>query len=350
MPNVADVIAKYEAADAAQSAGAEPAPEASPGAPLPEGASSGAGSASVDATTDGSSKPAPESPAEATNHDVLEAKLKADRNRRQSKVEKHRIRLERERQEQITQKLEADRKEAEAAKAKWSTLGKDKPWIEALREAGRDPAEVFKEMQSEALKAGTPEAKIEALQKAWDLRHETLAKELAEERQARAKERADAAAEREAAMVVSDFKQAVVDERFGSLLDEYDPPQLFQFADTLRQRPAYLMQQARELGVNLTSSDGSYNMMDILSVMKASADRVQARREQRRTQRAAPQTSTADPKQSPEVSKPTVNGTAERKAGNTIGNDLAASRASEAEQLKNMTREQRSKYLQRKHG
>lgn len=349
MPNVEAVTAKLEAADAA-AAGAEPAPDANAVAPQ-HGDASGAGSVPADATggTGGQSGAGP-SPAGATTHDVLEAKLAADRNRRLTKGEKRAARLEREKQQQITAKLEADQKEAAASKEQWKNLGKGKSWLETLKEAGRDPRQVFEEMRTEALKAGTPEARIEAMEKAVLQFQESTEKALKEERDERQREREAAQRERQQAIFVDDFRQGIARPEFAPLLDEYEPPQLLRFCEQLRQTPDYLMQEAKKLGVRLTGDDGTFNMIDILSVMKASVDAVIARREQRRTQSAAPPSSTAAPTQAPAATKPTVNGTAARTAGNTIGNDLAASRASEAEQLKGMTREQRSKYLQRKYG
>ena len=347
MPNVAAVVAKYEAA-----AAAEPAPEGTPGTP-PSAGASGAGSASADASSSPEQHAGDASPAEAPNetHAVLEAKLAADRNRRLTKAERKAVKAEAARQAEITRQLEADRKEAEEAKTKWANIGKDPKasWLDTIKAAGKEPRQVYEEMRAEAMKAGTPEARIEALEAAFDARIKGLEKELADEREGTRKREQTEQTNRERQEFTQDFQREIADDRFGSLLIDYEPPQLFRLADQLRANPGYLMQQARALGVNLTADDGTFNMTDILSVMKASADAYHEGR-QRRSQSAAPQSSTAAPTQAPEATKPTVNGT-QRKAGSTISNDLAASRATEeAARLKGMTRRQRVEYLARKHG
>lgn len=339
MPNVAAVVAKFEAADA------ESAPEASPGAPPPGGETpSGADSASagLNVTPTGGEGTDPETAV----HQELEAKLQADRDRRGTKAERRAARLARERAEALAKQAEDDRKAAADEREK----AKGMSWLDRAKADKRDPREVFEEMRAEALKAGTPEAKIEAMEKAWGARMESLEKALEEERSGRKTERETATAHQEHAAFVADFQQGIADDKYATLHEEYDPPELFRVVQTLKGNPAYLRKQAKDLGVALTFDDGSFTMMDILSVMKATQDRHRTKQEQRRTQGAAPHTSPAGLQQPPAATKPTVNGTAARNAGNTISNDLAASRATEAEQLKSMTREQRSKHLQRKYG
>ncbi len=346
MATVAEVTAKLEAADAA--ANAEPAPDHAPGAPPPEGASSGVGSASADVGADGATSPSA-SP-EATLSDQIAAKLEIERDRRATKAERRRARVEREQLQKAREQADADKAAAAAEKEKWANAGKTKPFRELLQEVGRDPLEAWNEMREEALKAGTPEAKIEALDKAYAARLEALEKALEAERNGRAEERKQISAAREHRAFVADFNSHVSGEPYAGLREEYEPEQLFSVVESLKSNPPYLVKQARSLGVDLTRDDGTFTMTDILNVMAATQARHIAKKEQRRTQGAAPQTRPAGLQQLAAVAKPTVNGAAARPAGSTIGNDLAATRATEAEQLKGMTHEQRSRYLQRKYG
>jgi hypothetical protein len=346
MPDLAKITAletKY--------AEAEPAPE-NPTAPPPDGGSSGAGSAPADASTPGA---APEggnastSPGATIDHGALREKLERDRARREEKARRKKI-------EEDSAAAEQARKEAEDAKSKWTNFGKDKPFIEALKEAGQDPRAVFEAMKEEALKAGTPEAKIEAIEKAWSTRFETLEKTLTAEREAREtaektadEQRRQARARAEHQGFVTDFEDGLRDAKYETLTDEYEPRQLFGIVQSLKANPAHLFKQAADMGVRLTHDDGTFTMSDILNVMKATQDRHFARlEEQRRKKNAAPQTSQASPQQPP-TSKPTVNGTAERNAGNALGNNLAATRAADPSPRKE-TKEERLRRLGSKYG
>lgn len=340
MPNVAAVVAKMEAADA------ESAPEASPGAPPPGGDASGADSA-LGGSPEGAGHDPTATSTSAANHDELKEKLRADRDRRGTKHERRKARLEREKLERATAEAEAAKKAADEERAKLTD--RSRPWKERIADAGEDPLKVFEEMMKEAREAGTPEAQLKAMEKAFAARIEATEKKLEEERAEREAERKQVAEERERAGFISDFQRGIGEPEYATLLDEYEPPQLFQVVETLKKNPPYLFAQAKQLGVALTDDDGSFTMIDILNVMKATTDRHNARKEQRRTQSAAPHASETGRTQPAEVEVSTVNGAAVRKPG-TIGNDLAASRATETDQLKGMTHEQRSKYLQRKYG
>lgn len=346
MPDLAKITAletKY--------AEAEPAPE-NPAAPPPDGGSSGAGSAPADASTPGA---APEggttstSPGATIDHGALREKLERDRARRAEKARQKKI-------EEDSAAAEQARKEAEEAKSKWTNFGKDKPFIEALKEAGQDPRAVFEAMKEEALKAGTPEAKIEALDKAWQARIDALEKARADEKAERDAERKALEEERrlhraraEHSAFASDFEAGLRDAKYETLTDEYEPRQLFGIVQSLKANPAHLFKQAADMGVRLTHDDGTFTMSDILNVMKATQDRHFARlEEQRRKKNAAPQTSQASPQQPP-TSKPTVNGTAERNAGNALGNNLAATRAADPSPRKE-TKEERLRRLGSKYG
>lgn len=336
------VIAKHDAP-----AGADSAPDAT-GAP-PAGAP-GAESAPADVDVADPAQPAagePASPGATIDHDVLRAKLEIDRNRRRAKA----VRKQQEAEAEAAKKA---REEAEAEKTKWTGIGKNQTWLEAVKAAGHDPRKAFEEMQAEARRAGTPEAQLEAATKAFEaklaqLEAEKIAplqKQLEEERAEKEALRQQASEQR----FVNDFQRGLGDDRFKDLLVEYDPPDLFRIATGLRDDPARLFQAAKSLGVRLTGDDGTFSMVDILSVMRATQVAHETRK-QRRIQSAAPQTSQAGQQQPPQA-KPPVNGTVERNAGSptTIGNDLAASTASEADKLKGMTRNQRVAYLERKYG
>ena len=242
--------------------------------------------------------------------------------------------MERKRAAAARAKAEADqkaaedaRKEAENAAAKWKNLGKDAPIMDVLKEAGHDPHKVFEMMKTEALKAGTPEAQLAALQKANDARFEALAKELKAEREAREAVERRAHEEAELRGRQNEFVTTLKDPGITPLLEEYDPPQLWGIASSLYAKPDVVRAHAEALGVDLTSDEGGVSMIDVLSVMRATQAAHQAKVEQRRKQSAAPQASQVAPKQAP-AARPTVNGAEERKAGTTIGNALATERGS----------------------
>ena len=347
-------LAKIQSIESKMNAGPEPAPE-SAAAPPPDGGSSGSGSAPATQPGEGAATGAPDDPGgqprvATIDHAALRAKLKADRERRED-------RERRKRREAEDATAKKDREEAAAEKAKWTSLGKDKPFMEGLKEAGRDPLQTYKEMQAEALKAGTPEAKMEAMERASDARFAALQKELEAERAERKAEREAAAAERKAAAERAqahaferEFDQGMRDPKYETLTDEYTPAQLFGLAQTLSKNPDYFLEQAADHGVGLTIDDGTFTMGDILSVLKATQDRHNARlEEQRRKRTAATQTSPAGPQHPPAATKPTVNGTAARNAGNAMGNQLAATVAAEPAPRKE-SREERVKRLGARYG
>ena len=311
-------------------AGADPSPEVNADA-SPAGASSGDGSAPASADTPNRSPGTPgdgSSPAGAPNvHDELRAKLEADKNRRLTKRERYTARREREAAEAERKKAEEASREAEAKRAKWANIGKDTPILDVLREAGRDPNEVFELMKAEALKAGTPEARIEALTKLYDGKFADLEKLLKEERDARAEEKKRHESEAKAARFESDFRRAMELTTYEPLLDEYQPKELFRIADALHKNPAYVAEQAEALEVDLTESTGKIYIQDILNVMLAKQAESRAYQEQRRKKKAAPPEETPVAETPPPKAKRlTVNGAEERKAGSTIGNDLASGR------------------------
>lgn len=336
--------------------GAEPAPE---NAAAPPDGASGAGSAPADgadgATPNldegtGGGKPGT-SPGAAIDHAALARKLAADRARREEKTRRKRI----EDDEAAARKA---REEAESERSKWANAGKDRPFLDVIKDAGRDPREVFEAMKDEALKAGTPEAKMEAMDRAWKARIDAMEAKLQasekareEERKEREEQQRQIGVERANAAFVSDFRSSIEDAKFTVLVDEYPPEKLLGIAGALRENPEYFFGQAKDLGVELTDPDGTFNMIDILNVMLKTQQRHQAyQEEQRRKKSAAPQSSPAGPQQPPAATKQTVNGTAERKAGNALGNQLAATRAADPASPKKETREERLKRLGDKYG
>lgn len=342
--NVDAIAAKYNAPAEAEAAAD------SPSAP-PAGVSTAA-SASVDVEAPGNGSPAsPEAPntEPKLDHAELQAKLAHDRKLRSAKELKKKTKAE----------LDAaakDRAEAADLLAKAKSIGKDQKWLDHIRSLGRDPREVWEEMRQEALKAGTPDAKIDVLTKQLEEERAErlkLEKKLEDDKKAIEEERARAEQEREKAdedrRFVGDIKRAIAEPQFASLLEEYEPEQLEDMAQGFRREPWRLKLHAQKLGVRLTNPDEGFNMLDIFNVMHA-AQTAHRERMQRRTQSAASQTSVGAPPQAP-AATPTVNGTAERKAAppTTIGNALASERAAEVEALSKMTKEQKRAYLEKKY-
>lgn len=336
------VVAKHEAP-----AGAEPALDAST---APPGGASGAGSAPADEEAPSGAQPpggALASPGAPIDHDILKAKLQADRHRRQAKAL-------RKQHAQETEAAKKAREEAEAEAAKWRGIGKGKTWLESIKEAGHDPRKAFEEMQAEARRAGTPEAQLEAMGKAFEAK---LAAALDEHVNPLKKTIEEITAERDALRkqtaeqgFVGELERGLALEHFRSLTDEYDTPVLLNYAKTFRDNEDRFWSAVKAYKVPLTRDDGSYTMVDILNVLKTVQTAHNHRMQQRRNQSAAPHTSQAGQQQPPQA-KPPVNGTVERNADpSTIGNDLAASTATEADKLKGMTRQQRVAYLSRKYG
>lgn len=347
MPNVEAVIAKHNAATA------EPAPDVSS---APPAGASVAGSAVADVETPAGAgelaSPTAIDDGAAVDRDELQAKLVADRARTRAKQ----LRRQAKADSEAAAKAKAD---ADAELARWKALGKDQSFLDAIKAAGHDPRQVYEQMRQEALKAGTPEARIEALEKKHAAELEAIRAELkkrddeAAEREEKAKAAEKAAAEaRHAQMFEADFRKALGVKEFAPLLEEYEPEQLFGLATKLFREPRTLFEHAKSLKVNLTARDGTFTMQDIFQVMRAMQAAHHARM-QRRTQGAAPQTRDAPVTQEPEANT-TVNGTAERKAGppTTIGNDIATSHAStrsDKELRASMTRDEWRAYVRKKY-
>jgi hypothetical protein len=320
---IQEVIARVEAA------GAEPSAEAAGEASQTDGAASAEGSASADAGTlaapDGApTDPAASAPAEATttapDADVLRAKLQRDREKRAIADERRRLKAERD-------QVERDKQEAQAVRDKWAKLGKEGSIIDRVKEAGGDPREVFEAMKREALEAGTPEAQIAKVTSTFEAKIAALEAKLAESEKARETEKQQIAAAQAAQVFETDFQRAYSDKAFASIAAEYpDPADVFPIVAAMKENPDALFQTAEalgvDLGVDLTDPDATFNMSHIFRVLVAQQAAHEAKKQRL--------TKSAEPPQSPpvppaEAKKPTVNGAEARKAGTTIGNDLAAS-------------------------
>lgn len=256
-------------------------------------------------------------PSPAAKHDLLAEKLAMVRERRAAE------RLEanaRARAAQAKRAADADRAAAAEERQRWEAL-KVGNFKEAISAMGRNPAEVFAEMQREAEEAGTPAGQLRQMQAAFD-------RQMAEAKakiDALEKDRQEARATAGEAKFASDFQRVVAHADFAPLLVEYEPATVLNIAKSLRDDPARMHTHARRLGIRLTDPSGGYNMLDICRVLAAQQAEHERGKEQRRA-RLAP--TPPPPAPTPAPSAKTVNGTAEpRKAGTTLGNDLASSRA-----------------------
>lgn len=313
---------------AAESSGAEPAPDAPAAAP-PSAATSGADSApaGVDASRQATATPAP------SLSDVMREKLAKTREAREAQRAEQRARAARADAERVRSEAQADREAAAAERARWESLKTGK-FLDGIKALGKDPREAFEEMQREAIEAGTPEAQQRRMREEFDrqLKEETekVAKQLREELAA---EKRAAAQQAEAARFEGDFVRAVADSAYEALRDEYEDEQLFGFANGFRANPPALFKLAGELGVRLTDPTKGFTMRDILNVLAAKQATHERARDQRRAARTAASTPTSQAAPTAAAPpSPTVNGTAakQRNAGaTTIGNDLATERASD---------------------
>jgi hypothetical protein len=344
--DLANVIARVEAA------GAEPSTEAAGEASQTDGAASAEGSASADAQaqasqpadgapTDATAPPSPEATTTAPDAAELRAKLQRDRDRR----------AERERRKKIdddARAAEAARKEAEAIRDKWAKLGKDGSIIERVKEAGGDPREVFEAMKREALESGTPEALIAKVTKTFEGQIAELKSALQAERDARETERRNAAQQAQEFEFQTDFQKALKVDAFAPLLEEYEPQELYPLVRSLRDDPQLLFETAEglgvDLGIDLTDPEATFNMGHIFTVMRAQQAAHEAKRQRLKKSAEPHQSQSAQPT---EARRPTVNGTEARNAGTTIGNDLAASQGTAKPDYSNESHKERLKRLER---
>jgi hypothetical protein len=335
---MAEVIARVEAA------GAEPSPEAAGEASQTDGSASGEGSASADVQTPAGGAPAPaeSSPSpEATNvpdEAELRAKLERDREKREAKAALRRAKQAEQEREELARKLK-ERDEREAAR-------KAKPWIERVKEDGEDPRAAFEAMKEEALKAGTPEAQIAKMTQAFEAKLATLETQLKAEREAREQERQSAQQAIAEQTFNEQFQRAVGMQDFAPLLEEYEPNDLYPMVRAMRDNPEVLFANAErlgvDLGIDLTDPESTFNMGHIFTVLRAQQAAHEAKKQRLRKSAEPPQSQPAQPA---EAKKPTVNGAEARKAGTTIGNDLASSSAGAPPDYSGETHKQRLKRI-----
>lgn len=248
-------------------------------------------------------------------------------------------------------KAAEDRKAAEAARAEAEKLKSEalteKQKYDALRTGtfkdtltalGRDPLETFKELQREAIEAGTPEAQIREMRAQFEKqigeKLEPLAKTIEELKAENAKLKTDRKQQAVAAyeaQLVSHFEHEIKAPDFRELRIEYGDEGVFEYVDYFDQNPKELVAAAKEYNVPLTDPGKGFTMREILSVLKAAQVAHEDGKKSRAAELAPPPAPAAP---SAPKKTPTVNGTAERRnAGQTIGEDLAGERASPAPRL-----------------
>lgn len=212
-----------------------------------------------------------------------------------------------------------DRRAAAEEKKKYDglKLGTMKETLEAL---GRDPRQVWEEMNKEAIEASTPEAQArrdrEAIERAFNEKLTPLQQEV-ERLRAREAEVSRMAHEQ---ALVSSFSRELADPAFKDLRIEYSDEALLEHAQHYDRNPDQLRAAAREYGVRLTAPERGFTMHELLQVLSAAQAAHNAGVQARRAAQ-----SPAEPQSAPR----TVNGTAPRRNAETaIGNELASQRAS----------------------
>lgn len=227
------------------------------------------------------------------------------------------------------------RAEAESEKEKLTKSLRSGTFLETVKALGLDPSQAFREMQDEAVKAGTPEAQMRVMQERFEAEIKATRAELEAEKKAREErdkaEEEERQRQRSRAMdqrFTEDFSRTVKAPAFGDLLDEYGDDRLLRLADNLRRDTDSAIDAASQLGVRLTDPARGLTMTEILSVLAAAQRQHEAQKNARRTARTgAPQT---EPVPHPGAQQATVNGTTDRRNAepSTIGNNIATATAS----------------------
>jgi hypothetical protein len=257
----------------------------------------------------------------ATKLALLEEKLASRRERRKAERLEDRAREER-------KQAETDRKAAAEERAKWEAL-KTGNFKDAAIAMGRDPRQMFDEMQEEARIAGTPEAQMQRMQAMFEKQLADVTGPLKQTIEEMQREKQELLIREENTRFASEFTRAIQDPGYAGLREEYDDQQLYTFARTVKH--------------DLTQAGKRFTILDVLAVLKTAQDEHDAKRQARRTRL---QTATQSPAVQAASEKPTVNGTAERRnAGTTLGNDLASSRASGDRSRTHTTRAERIRKL-----
>lgn len=245
---------------------------------------------------------------------------------------RERLAEQRERREatKLSAQAKADREEAardrEAAKgdrSKWEAL-KQGSFREGIAALGRDPSEVFAEMQREAIEASTPEAEIKRMRADFERQIGEKLAPLQETIESLKAEKVEANAVAYHHALTSAFSQEAQDPEFVGLRTEYEDSALLGYVQEFDRNPDSFYAAAKAYGVRLTDPSQGFTMREILTVLKAAQDAHDQGKTARRArlQPQAHQAASSAPTR-------TVNGTAERRnAGSTIDPDLAGERAS----------------------
>lgn len=323
--SLATKIASLTSASADSASGASGAP--------PSGAS-GAESAPADPqapvpTTDASGS----SPAGATidtgaaEREILAAKLAETRAKARARMDDKSARNARKEAEKL-------RDDAKSEKEQLSKSLRAGTFLETVKALGKDPREAFREMQAEAVRAGTPEAQLEAMQERFEAENKAIRDELQKERDERAARDKQTEEARQAAAIraenqrfAGDFAKTVQQEPFGDLLDEYGEDRLLYLANNLRHNTSAAVDAASKLGVRLTDPARGVTMLEILSVLAAAQKDHESQKSARRTARTGATQNQPVPHPGPQTAK--VNGTtaARNAEPSTIGNNIASATA-----------------------
>ncbi len=312
------------ASDITEAATSDSGAEGSPNAPhaagealASESGAAASGEAAASTTEQAGADASQEAEARKTKYELLQEKLREARERRQA---------QRVRAEALSSKAqaEADRKAAADERAKWEAL-RSGNFKDAITAMGRDPGEVFREMQEEAKAAGTPEAVQKRMLDMFERQMREKVEPLKQEIEDLKAERAQLAVREETSRFRSEFQRVIIDDQYQSLREEYDDGEILDFAFSVKD--------------DLTKAGKRFTIIDVLSVLKSAQDEHNAKKEARRTRL---QTAKQSPAAQAASEKPTVNGTAERRnAGTTLGNHLASERASGSSGSPRQTRAER---------
>lgn len=304
---------------------ADSGPDKGAGAP-PSGNASGSESAVGGLESAAGGNPAaPGSPAAPSMADVFAEKLAKTREARQAQRLASTASRDAHEAARVRQEAAADREAAAAERKQWEEL-KSGNILETLKRAGRDPAEVFAQMQREAIESGTPEAQLRRMREEMDRQLADTVEPLRKTIEQLTAEKARAEMQSAEQGFASDFGGAIEDPSFEDLRIEYPDDRLLQHAKNFRDNPKFFYDVAKQHQVRLTDPTQGFNMRDILNVLKSVQDAHRAGTESRRAARAP-----APSEAAPSAASPTVNGTAERRnaEATTIGNDLTTARAAD---------------------
>lgn len=227
------------------------------------------------------------------------------------------------------QRAAAAEEAANAQKKKWEALSAG-TFREGIAAMGRDPRQVFEEMQREAVEASTPEAELKRMRADFERQMGEKLAPLQETIETMKREREQMAAHSYESTLASAFRATVTDPAYVDLRAEYDDAGLYQYVQHFDKNPKEFFAAANHYGVRLTDPSQGFTMPEILMVLKAAQDAHDKGKQERRSKLL-----TASPPGQTQPGKPhTVNGTAARSnAGTPIGNDLATERAAPSRKL-----------------